>query len=174
MPRGDQVTREQRTLGKTDHARTCVRVTLAQPEPHWKQQLSPGPSYATWSAASLEEGSMPGGGEGSLRRWLWAGSSPINTCRPRGQVSQRQPHTMGRWELAVLGLACCLAVASGAKVSERPAEGSAMGGSPLSPSLSQTWNLGTGTSRGKTESHWQNQTTIVNSMDASGCQIQSI
>ena len=38
MPREDQVTREQRTLGKTDHARTCVRVTLAQPEPRF-----PGP-----------------------------------------------------------------------------------------------------------------------------------
>ena len=59
---------------------------------------------------------------------------------------------MGRWELLVLGLACCLAVASAAKVSESPAEGSAREGSPLSPPLSQTWNLGPGPSRGKTES----------------------
>lgn len=71
---------------------------------------------------------------------------------------------MGRWELAVLGLTCCLAVASAAKVSKSPAERSARGGSPLSPPLSQTWNLGTGPSRGKTESHWQNPTTIVNSI----------
>ena len=41
----------------------CLRVTLAQPKPRWKQQLSPGPRYTTWSVASLEEGPVTGGGE---------------------------------------------------------------------------------------------------------------
>lgn len=37
---------------------------------------------------------------------------------------------MGRWEPVVLGLACWLAVASAAKVSESPAEGSGQGRGP--------------------------------------------
>lgn len=57
---------------------------------------------------------------------------------------------MGRWEPAVLGLACWLAVASAAKVGESPAEGSGQGRGSLSPPLSQTWKLGTGPSQGKT------------------------
>ena len=68
---------------------------------------------------------MTGGGE--ALGWL----QPHKYPQARGQVSQRQPHTMGRWELVVLGLACCLAVASAAKVSKSPAERSARGGSPL-------------------------------------------
>lgn len=46
-----------------------------------------------------------------------------------------------------------------------------MGGSPLL-TLKPDLEPGDRDQQGKTESHWQNQTTIVNSMDASGCQIQ--
>lgn len=54
---------------------------------------------------------------------------------------------MGRLELVVLGLACCLAAASAAKVSERPAEGAGAAQS----SLSQIWKLGTGHGGGKAD-----------------------
>ena len=40
----------------------CLHVTLAQPEPGWKHQLSPDPRCTTWSSASQEERVTEGGG----------------------------------------------------------------------------------------------------------------
>lgn len=84
--------------------------------------LAPG---AVWSAASL--------GEGALCRqrppWVPSWLRPHKYPRAGGRATQRQARTMGRLELVVLGLTCCSAVVSGAKVSDSPAQEA---GDPLS------------------------------------------
>lgn len=134
MPRGDQV-REQRTLGKeTDHALACVRVTLAQPSPTGNNWLSPGPSYATWVRPAWRKDQCQEEGKDPSRRWLWAQLQPHKLfCRPRGQVSQRQPHTMGAQGASRLGPRLLLAVASGAKVARDQLRGQPWEGAPSSP-----------------------------------------
>lgn len=58
-----------------------------------------------------------------------------------------QAHAMGHLGLVVLGLTCCWAVVSTAKVSEGPAEG------PLSPLPQRDLETGQGTAEGR-QGHW--------------------
>lgn len=80
---------------------------------------------------------------GSCQLGLPASSNPINTRGPEGRATYRLEHTMGHLGLVVLGLTCCWAVVSAAKVSEGPAEG------PLSPLTKRDLEMGQGTADGR-------------------------
>lgn len=93
---------------------TCTCKTLAQPEPGGDRSclLAPGTPPGVWPAWRKGQGQEEGNGGSSCQPA--PGGSPINTHGPQAGHT----HTMGRVALAVLGLTCCLAVVSSAKVSE--------------------------------------------------------